>query len=80
MAKLYVRSFYQSHSLRLIQAGDTISDMRASDTEWVELELLGELETGRKLPRGNAETPESTHLFRIRQALANGGWSCNVPF
>ena len=50
------------------QARDAIKDVRERDEQRVELELIGGLEAGRKLLRGNAETPEPSPFFKTRPA------------
>ena len=48
------------------QARDVIHDVRERDKERVELELIGGLEAGRKMLRGNVETPEPAPFFKAR--------------
>ncbi|WP_413615401.1 monovalent cation:proton antiporter-2 (CPA2) family protein [Halomonas cupida] len=45
------------------QANEIIDDVRERDKKRVELELIGGLEAGRKLIRGNGETSEPVPLF-----------------
>ncbi len=46
------------------EAFDVIDDVRERDKQRVELELIGGLEAGRKMIRGNAETPEPEPFFK----------------
>ncbi|KAA0696364.1 potassium transporter [Halopseudomonas laoshanensis] len=48
------------------QARDAIDEVRERDKERVELELIGGLEGGRKMFRGNTEAPEPAPLFKTR--------------
>lgn len=52
------------------QAKEVINDVRERDRARVELELVGGLEAGRKLVRGNTETPEPAPLFKTRHTSA----------
>ncbi|MCW8088439.1 monovalent cation:proton antiporter-2 (CPA2) family protein [Sabulicella glaciei] len=52
------------------QAKEAIEDVRARDQERVEIELVAGLEAGRKLIRGNVETPEPSPFFKTRPASA----------
>ena len=49
-------------------AREAIADVRDRDAQRVELEVIGGLEAGRKLLRGNAETPEPSPFFKTRPA------------
>ncbi len=49
-------------------AREAITEVRERDEQRVELELIGGLEAGRKLLRGNAETPEPSPFFRTKVA------------
>ncbi|WOD09823.1 monovalent cation:proton antiporter-2 (CPA2) family protein [Pseudomonas sp. NyZ704] len=50
------------------QARDAIDEVRERDKERVELELIGGLEGGRKMFRGNTETPEPAPLFKMQSS------------
>jgi glutathione-regulated potassium-efflux system protein KefB len=52
------------------QARAAIEDVRDRDAQRVELELVGGLEAGRKLMRGNVETPEPSPFFKTKPASA----------
>jgi glutathione-regulated potassium-efflux system protein KefB len=54
-------------------ARDAIADVRERDAQRVDLEVIGGLEAGRKLLRGNAETPEPSPFFKTRPASAEAG-------
>ncbi len=47
-------------------AREAIAEVRERDEQRIELELIGGLEAGRKLIRGNAETPEPSPFFRTK--------------
>ncbi|MCX7322830.1 MAG: NAD-binding protein, partial [Hyphomicrobiales bacterium] len=49
-------------------AREAIADVRDRDAQRVELEVIGGVEAGRKLIRGNAETPEPSPFFKTRPA------------
>ncbi|UGV26820.1 potassium transporter [Rhodopseudomonas boonkerdii] len=49
-------------------ARESIAEVRERDAQRVELEVIGGLEAGRKLIRGNAETPEPSPFFKTRPA------------
>jgi glutathione-regulated potassium-efflux system protein KefB len=51
-------------------AREAIAEVRERDEQRVELELIGGLEAGRKLLRGNAVTPEPSPFFKTRPASA----------
>jgi glutathione-regulated potassium-efflux system protein KefB len=51
-------------------AREAIADVRERDEQRVELELIGGLEAGRKLLRGNAETPEPSPFFKTKPVNA----------
>ena len=53
-------------------AREAIADVRDRDAQRVELEVIGGVEAGRKLLRGNAETPEPSPFFKTRAAKAEG--------
>ena len=48
------------------EAREAIADVRERDEQRVQLEVIGGLEAGRKLLRGNAETPEPSPFFKTR--------------
>jgi len=48
------------------EAREAIDDVRERDAQRVELEVIGGLEAGRKLLRGNAETPEPSPFFKTK--------------
>jgi len=50
------------------EAREAIADVRERDAQRVELEVIGGLEAGRKLLRGNAETPEPSPFFKTKPA------------
>jgi glutathione-regulated potassium-efflux system protein KefB len=52
------------------EAREAIADVRDRDARRVELEVIGGLEAGRKLLRGNAETPEPSPFFKTRAVSA----------
>lgn len=52
------------------EAQATIEDVRERDRQRVELELVGGLEAGRSLLRGNLVTPEPAPFFAARRASA----------
>ena len=51
-------------------AREAIAEVRERDEQRIELELIGGLEAGRKLIRGNAETPEPSPFFRTKAVSA----------
>lgn len=55
------------------QARGAIEEVRERDKERLELELIGGLEGGRKMIRGNTETPEPAPLFKTRSNSADIG-------
>ncbi|MGQ3073907.1 MAG: monovalent cation:proton antiporter-2 (CPA2) family protein [Ferrovibrionaceae bacterium] len=52
------------------EAQSTIEDVRERDRQRVELELVGGLEAGRSMLRGNLVTPEPAPFFAARRASA----------
>ncbi len=50
------------------EARETIEDVRARDQQRVELELVGGLEAGRSMMRGNMVTPQPSPFFAARKA------------
>lgn len=65
-ALVFSRSVLTGLGLDEEQAKEVINDVRERDKKRVELELVGGLQAGRKMLRGNAETPEPTPLFNAR--------------
>ncbi|HEX5678673.1 MAG TPA: monovalent cation:proton antiporter-2 (CPA2) family protein [Alcanivorax sp.] len=63
-ALVFSRAVLTGLGLDEAEAFDVIDDVRERDKQRVELELIGGLEAGRKMIRGNAETPEPEPFFK----------------
>lgn len=63
-ALVFSRAVLTGLGLDEAEALDVIDDVRERDKQRVELELIGGLEAGRKMIRGNAETPEPEPFFK----------------